>query len=208
MVLHYPNLVCWHEVFCSVRAKQDVVNIDSISAAFLAKILGMEVVVRPGLEEATRLRNANLPIYFLLPHAVSSIDSERALVLRPAASVDGDVEVRQFISGLPAEATVVVGISSPKQNRLAVNLSSQRPDLTFYCLGAAVDAAWGGSAESLRSKFPSHSSWLFFLIRDPARTSRKIWQTVSGFLRVICSEKLRSEYRALCIQSNGKFTEG
>ena len=84
-------------------------------------------------------RRCSESMYFLLASDLGVRSCGGKMILPMRESFDGEEEVKQFILGLPAGVSVVIGISSPKQNKLAILLSTIRPDLEIFCLGAAVE---------------------------------------------------------------------
>ncbi|MDA9213987.1 hypothetical protein N9P12_02250 [Bacteroidia bacterium] len=97
-------------------------------------------------------------------------------------------ELKIFLDTLDNEC-VVIAISSPKQDKLAIEIKKNYPKLDIFCLGAAVAAA-----DKMYKKTPN---WLSFLIVYPRRTWGKIFRTALEFLKVIFSRKIRHEFMQL-----------
>ena len=142
-IIHFPNLVCGEDIFKDFDILRDSIYLDSFSCYFLGWLVGVKGNYLPGSEMANRLYQESSDLhYFLLSDDITEIPISHKLILPFRDNFNEDNSVKSFVQGLPKNASVIIGISSPKQNKLAILLWNIRPDLTFFCIGAAVSQTW------------------------------------------------------------------
>lgn len=186
MVNHFPNLVCWKEIFQIYDKNRDIVFLDGISSHFLGLLLGARGNYFSGPQMAHALAQDSFEdCYFFLPEDIQSIPQNRKIILPFRAHFDGYQPILNFLDSVPSTGLVVIGISSPKQNVFANYLYTIRPELDYFCLGAAVKQTWGLNANTwLRG---SGLQWLEFMIFQPRRTIGKITRSIIEALSIIAS---------------------
>ena len=195
MIKHFPNFVCWREIFDLYDEKRDTLYLDSISCFFMGLLLGIRGSYFPGPEMALSLSKEPLgSLYFLLSDEIKDIDKEKKLILPFKESFNDDKEVLDFVRAIPENGKVVIGVSSPKQNILACYLFSIRPDLEYYCLGAAVKHTWGFKSAKTQL-IGTGFQWIEFLVFQPKRTIVKQLKTLSEMISIFCSSKKIKNYR-------------
>mgnify|MGYP000595509302 CR=1 FL=1 len=186
MINHFPNFVCWKEIFRVYDKQRDVIYLDSISCFGLGLMLGVKGKYVPGPQMAHALaKDSYENCYFLLAEDIQSIPKNRKITLPFKTNFDGDIHVLNFLNSIPNNGLVILGISSPKQNLFANYLYSVRPDLDYFCFGAAVKQTWGLNANTrLRG---SGFQWLEFLYFQPRRTIGKMARTIVEFFTILVS---------------------
>ena len=203
MINHFPNFVCWKDIYQNYDKSRDTVYLDSISCYVLGLLLGVKGNYFSGPEMAYSLTAKPFEtLYFLLAEDVENIKEGNKFVLPFKEDFTDDKGMLEFINSVPVNRKLIIGVSSPKQNVLAKYLFSIRPDLEFYCLGAAVKQTWGFSNGNtiLRG---TGLQWLEFLIFQPKRTLIKQAKTLYEILRIIFSPariKLFREFVGKTIQ--------
>lgn len=194
MIHHFPNFVCWQEIFQSYDKSRDKLYIDSISCKIVGLLVGAKGYYFSGPQMAHYLlHSVNESCFFLLANDIASIERKNKLVLSVKDSFEDDIDLLNFIEIIPKNSKVILGISSPKQNKLGIYLYKLRPDLEYFCLGAAVQQTWGISANTfLRG---TGFQWLEFLLYQPKRTLRKQKETWMKAFAILFSPSKVSEYR-------------
>lgn len=186
-------------IFCERR---DIVWADSISIVKLAGLFGHTLKYRPGtFVVAEALKEGHLfdQGFFLTAHTLQGVPEARQFTLPIIAegrehqlSDDLLKAVRSLVPG----STVAIGVSSPKQNRIAVALHSLRPDLTYHCLGAALSLIDQSAADPAALEYSrSGREWTRFLREAPARTLGKLRITLLEIARILFMPKSRQEFR-------------
>lgn len=196
MIHHFPNLVCWEEVYGNFNRNRDILYVDSISCHLLGLVLATKGKYYSGPEMAYSLsEKADDKYYFLLPEEIKRISNKKCLVLEFKDSFVDDEEVLSFIRDIPSGSYIILGISSPKQNNLAIYLHSLRPDLDYFCLGAAVKLTWGSNYSNTRLR-GTGLQWLEFLLFQPIRTFEKLATQSKEVLNIFSSVKSLRKFRS------------
>ena len=95
-----------------------------------------------------------------------------------------------LIQKIEAYESIVIGISSPKQDYLADLINDFYPEKNIFCLGAAVYI----SSNNLRSDKLS-MNWLSMMLNDFNRFKEKIRITIKEFLLIIFISKSRENFK-------------
>jgi len=176
MIYHYLNLVCLDAVspHCS---EHETYYCDSISLLFLARLFGKKLCYRPGTVVARNFhcQMTNEKILWLTSSPDIIISAGHVEVLPHfEESFEEFCTANKIL--LSSFETIIIGISSPKQNELAREILlclGERPNKLkdIHCLGAAVDPDI-----SFRSSHLSGTGiqWVEFLSKSPTRTLQKI----------------------------------
>lgn len=187
MIHHFPNFVCWKEIYKIYDANRDVIYLDSVSCYVLGLLLGVKGNYFSGPEMAYILtKNPFETPYFLLAEDIVNIHDSNKFVLPVKEDFTHEKGMLEFIKSVPFNRKLIIGISSPKQNVLAHYLFTIRPDLEIYCLGAAVQQTWGFKNANTRLR-GTGLQWIEFLIFQPKRTLLKQAKTLVEILLIICS---------------------
>jgi hypothetical protein len=195
MIHHFPNFVCWKEIYKIYDKSRDIVYLDSVSCYVLGVFFGVIGNYFSGPEMAHNLSKKTLEEYhFLLAEEICDIDKTKKLVLPFKSSFIGDKSVLTFINSVPVNGKVILGVSSPKQNVLASYLFTVRPDLEYFCLGAAVKQTWGLKVGNTRLRGTGFQ-WIEFLIFQPKRTLIKQAITWAEIVAILSSRRQIKLYR-------------
>jgi hypothetical protein len=201
LIHHFPNFVCWKEIFSLYNSDRDIVYLDSILCFLLGLMLGQWGNYFSGPQMAHRLvTKSPSKFYFLLAEDIDLIDEDKKLILPFKSSFEGDVDLLDFLETLPIGVALIIGVSSPKQNVLAHYLHSLRPDVEYFCLGAAVKITWGMKHANTRLR-GTGLQWLEFLALHPQRTVMKISSSAHESLRILSSFKSLKLFRNFVIVS-------
>ena len=201
MIHHFPNFVCWREIFNSYTEDRDLIYIDSILCFLVGILVGKFGHYCSGPQMANRLISESSDRqFFLLSENIKTISADKKLVLPFRSSFEGDAEVLKFIENLPHESSLIIGVSSPKQNILANYLHSIRPDLRYFCLGAAVEITWGRKWTNTKLR-GSGFQWIEFLIVNPKRTIGKISNSILEAFLILSSRKSIALFRQFVMES-------
>lgn len=202
MINHYVNLVCWKSISCLQLTQKCEIWCDSISFAILLRIFGHQVELAPGTKLIPFIRNQiQNPECLMLFSSEPNIETE--CTVRTLPFFNDIITVPQSILSLENTKfkTIFIGISSPKQNELALELAKIFTGSDIYCVGAALDKALDQDFSAI-SKHTSKSGfeWLLFFIFDPKRTTIKILQTLRSILEILISRKAYSAWREFARQ--------
>ncbi len=179
-VRHYVNLIGWRSVLqimregCVRENERHIFYCDTWSLKLVAKMYGTTVVHCPGPSQIEVIRSLKN-----IQYLTANQQGGGSLTL-PFFS--NEKEMLDFLVHFqPTAKNIVIGISSPKQNYLALNLCKnnylyQASIENIWCLGAAL---YGGHVR--RKSF----YLIDFLLIDPRRTLSKIKQTCQELLRLL-----------------------
>ena len=202
MINHFPNILCWEEVFQQYNSSRDRLYIDSISCRLLGLMLAVKGKYFPGTNMAHSLAEKfHDNCYFLLAEEISTISADKSLVLQHKDSFEGDTEVLSFLEKIPEGGFVVLGISSPKQNTLAIYLHDKRPDLEYFCLGAAVKLTWSDGDSNMKLRGTGFQ-WLEFLLLQPRRTVGKLPTHFMETIKIFSSIKKLKLFRSFILATD------
>lgn len=183
MIHHYINLVCWRSMLDIYVPSRDVVWVDTVSMHKLVARFRSCVEYRPGTSALNRI-GPGAPDggkwFFLTAMPLEKLAPERQYKLPAFTEISVPDELTEVLRNLEPGTRVGIGISSPKQNRLAVALHALRPDLEYHCLGAALAGLNTFQEGATRNSTLSGSGleWLWFLLISPRRTWAKIIATL------------------------------
>lgn len=195
MIFHFPNLVCWYDVYKNYKSGEDIIFLDSISCFLLGVFFGVKGTYFSGPEVANLLyRKKSINLFFLLPDDIKVIDDKKKMILPFKDNFEGDKDLLEFIKLIPANSYVVIGVSSPKQNILAQYLCKIRADLKYFCLGAAVKQTWDYKHANTFFR-GTGLQWLEFIFFQPKRTLTKIYLTLRQAMYVVISKSKRNSYK-------------
>lgn len=202
MIHHYVNLVCWRAVHNLYHPNRDIIWADSISMVRLLALFGYAAEFRPGTSVVVQAIQGSELLhsgFFLTARPLRSVSERRQLALPRIAEgreCDLPAEVCKAIESLAPGTPVAIGISAPKQNRVATVLHSLRPDLTYHCLGAALSLLDHASDDPDALKYSrSGAEWMRFLQEEPMRTLAKLRVTLAEIACILVFPRSRKEFR-------------
>ena len=177
MTNHFVNLVSWrYFVTDNIDSK---IHLDSISIRLLAHIYGYKGFSScSGFVFYSKRKNELKDSLFLTSQYVEGSPMQYKLPYwRDITEVCIPIEIKKE---LKKASTVVIGISSPKQDRLA-HLIQKKYDIdSVYCLGAAIYPT-----EDLTKYDRYGINWLLLLVRQPKRTMGKIKITLNEVFLIL-----------------------
>jgi len=172
MIFNFINLVSfWHVT--ELSSTNNKWHVDSISLWLLILVIRKSSKHRriSGVKMFDELlRDENCQTAFLLANK-----SDRFLVnylVLPKFSDSFKSKEIEFISAFCSSyERVVIGISSPRQDELALLLQDRQPNLDIYCLGAAIYNKPNRFIDKIGLNF------LLFAVSNPKRFIKKITLT-------------------------------
>lgn len=201
MIHHFPNLVCWEDIYQIYDKNRDQLYLDSITCYALGILLGVKGNYFSGTEMAHNLsKKSSRDFYFLLSEEICDIEETKKLVLPFKEDFIGDKSVLKFINSIPLNGNIIIGISSPKQNVLANYLYSIRSDLEYLCLGAAVTQTWGPKGGNTRLRGTGFQ-WVEFLLFQPKRTIKKQMRTLAEIYKILFSNERIRLYKEFVVNT-------
>lgn len=186
MTNHFVNLVSWRYFIKKYSNKRNIF-IDSLSLYFCCRLFGFSTKRTSGVY----FFHNNIDIensIFLLSEDNSLFKNN--IVLPFWKSIDEISLDNLLIQKIEAYESIVIGISSPKQDYLADLINDLSPEKNIFCLGAAVYT----SSNNLRSDKLS-LNWLSMMLNDFNRFKEKIRITIKEFLLIIFISKSRENFK-------------
>ena len=186
MTNHFVNLVSW-QYFIKKHSDKRNIFIDSLSLYFCCRLFGFSAKKTSGVY----FFHNNIDIensIFLLSEDNNLFKNN--IVLPFWKSTDEISLDNLLIQKIEAYESIVIGISSPKQDYLADLINDFYPEKNIFCLGAAVYT----SSNNLRSDKLS-LNWLSMMFNDFNRFKEKIRITIKEFLSIIFISKSRENFK-------------
>lgn len=186
MTNHFVNLVSWRYFINKYSDKRNIF-IDSLSLYFCCRLFGFSTKKTSGVY----FFHNNIDIensIFLLSEDNNLFKNN--IVLPFWKSIDEISLDNLLIQKIEAYESIVIGISSPKQDYLADLINDFYPEKNIFCLGAAVYT----SSNNLRSDKMS-LNWLSMMLNDFNRFKEKIRITIKEFLLIIFISKSRENFK-------------
>ena len=187
MTVHFINLVSWRHFL--EHKGHSIKHLDSISIVILAYLFGFRFPRSSGVEFYSENLDTLSNSLFLTARECSSLSHYYVLPYwNDLDQISLPADLRNMLKGYDK---CVLGISSPKQDILARIIEKQFPNISIYCLGAAI---YPQRDKSFVLK-NGHFLWLYFLIVDPKRTWPKLRITFMEIWRIIFSKRDRKLFR-------------
>ena len=193
MTYHFVNLISWYDV--KNLSSASVVQADSLSLVFIARLFGYRLTKMSGVAFSNRLSFVSNEI--VLSAKDGSWGSARVEVLPFFSPSLDDLNVKQISEAIKEYSNVYIGVSSPKQDYLAKALQKIYPEKHFFCLGAALYVDFADDTHN----------WLRFLRLQPKRTIIKIAMTFQEVIKLIFIRRLRREFREFLEQLSDGLTQ-
>lgn len=200
MIHHYINLVCWQPMIEVFSDKRDFVWVDSYSLSLAISRFRTDAIYRPGtrgFEEIGQNDPTYRNWYFLTAHPIDNLPQNKQYSLPFFNTVSIPAALKAKILELPAGMNIAIGISSPKQNYLAIELHKIRADLEYHCFGAAITAVDSAKQKKAHGRSLSGSGfeWVHFFIRSPKRTMEKILLTIKQLYCIYFNQRTKSKFK-------------
>lgn len=187
---HFLNLVVWDAVNEEIRNKKtdtvkDILYCDSWSMLLMMKAFDFSGQRNPGTQFLQKLSSTIDVKFLILSSGMEIIESYAIIQTLPKNVIPGNFLMPELDENID---TVIIGISSPKQNLIARQIAIANPHIKdVYCLGAAVDLI----LSKRKIKDPNLLSFIFFY---PRRTIIKILQSIKSALSILFLAKARHEF--------------
>lgn len=185
MTYHFINLVSWGYFDCLSQNQKRY--LDSFSIRLLAFLFGVKSKKVSGVSYYHDNRTSLNEALYLV--AKKNNFHKHQLEL-PYWEDEYSVEITHFLrEEIKKFQKLVIGISSPKQDALAIQIQSEFPQKEIYCLGAAIYTDL--SSKRLNIGF----LWIFFLFSSPNRTMLKLKDTFHEFFSILLNMKKRKQFK-------------
>lgn len=186
MTNHFVNLVSW-KYFIKKSSDKRNIFIDSLSLWFCCRLFGFSTDKQSGIY----FFHKNIDVensFFLLSEDNNLF--KNSLVLPFWKSIEEISLDNSLIKKLEPYESIVIGISSPKQDFLADLINNIYPEKNIFCLGAAVYT----SPKNLKGD-KLGVNWLSLMLNDFIRFKEKIRITIKEFLLIIFISKSRTNFK-------------
>lgn len=131
MTYHFVNLVSW-KFFSEKVSDRQIIYVDSLSLQFMCLLFGRKIKRISGVSYFNNSLESIEAFYL----TTSVYKSNAHFVLPFWRKIEEIVLTNDLILAIKQDSNLVIGISSPKQDKLAELIISRFPDKTVYCLGA------------------------------------------------------------------------
>ena len=175
---HFVNLVVWEEINLimndsNTNTIKHVLYCDSWSMFFAIRLFGNMVKRRAGTQFLLSLLGSLDSSFLVLSSGKKALKTSANILDLPE-----DITPENFLLGKIGDniSSVIIGISSPKQNTLAIKIAMENPNIKdIYCLGGAVDLILSYGAIK-------RASLLRFMLTYPRRTYQKVLKTINSMI--------------------------
>ena len=186
MTYHFVNLISWR-YFALNPSHRRLLFVDSLSLAFLCRAFGYKPKRHSGVAHFLGKEPLH-GAFFLTSKEVDLYKYQQLPYWESVGDVQLDCDLEEAIK---SREQIVIGISSPKQDRLADLISSKFPHKEIFCLGAAI------YVQPAAQKFDQLGlTWLYLLTKDRRRAQDKIQKTIVNALRIIFNSSERALFKA------------
>ena len=188
MIYSFVNLVSWEHFLDPVKKKVErKIFFDSLSIRVLAFLItGKKIDVQSGVDYFLNEVKDSESNCFLV--ANKFVHFQNAVVLPQFNDMSEDELNQVDWTFIKSFKNVYIGISSPKQEKLAEFLQTKYGMGNYFCLGAAL---YVNPIDFRNSSF----KFLVFLKQDYKRSTSKIKITLVQVFRILFFSKVRGEFR-------------
>lgn len=210
MIYHHLNMACLNEldIFETKHKKEELFFIDSVSLAMISRFLGCNKPRVPGSIHIDKLSQNPEQSLFLTAKKIGFQNEVVLPVFRnfdEIARFDFRSLVKTEVENLSPKSCFI-GISSPKQNKVAQELQKIWPDIDYYCIGAVIDTKVIENKVLINTFSKYGGEFLLHLFWSPKRFVKKIFIMFKFFFRLIYSKKFRKEIQNILSNfSNSTF---
>lgn len=179
MTIHFVNLVSL-EFFVKSNTENRKLFVDSITLHWALRLLGVKVERQSGVNYYANLsRTENSLLIGNKSHDFMNF------IQAPKWRTLDEVNL-EFLNNIEVDKydRIVINISSPKQDRMAMILHERIPGITILCLGAAIDYD-----KRLLILDKLGLSWLLFAVKNPRRFVIKLGQMLFGLIFIFGHKK-------------------
>ena len=183
MTKHFVNILTWKFFLDNISIKNEI-NIDGFLLVLLLKLFNCSVKKKSGLIYYHDL-DKNSFGYILN----SKTDLKDSIVCPFWESIEDINPTYEILNFTHKYDKIIIGISSPKQDKLALLLNNKFPKKEFICLGAAVYSKPIFNSENL------FNTWISLFISNPFRTLSKLYKSLLEVKKIILNKKERNLFR-------------
>ena len=189
MTIHFVNIVSW-KYFSNLEHSNRHIFIDGFILVNILKLFGFKTKKVSGIVYYQKMDKSN--VGFIL----KSDNGLKDTLPCPFWDSINDVVLTNEISNFVSKYDkIIVGISAPKQDKLAIILNDKFPNKEFYCLGAALYTKPINLSESILN------TWFSNLFVDPKRTLIKLFLSLKEVLFLISDSKHRKLFRNFIVNN-------
>lgn len=184
-IYHYVNLVCWYDVYKLLREEnfnvdKHIVFCDTVSLRFMSFLFKNKKIVKTGPVEFFKRMHIK-DVFYL---SAKNISDNHIILPIFDSKEDMKVFAKEFKTNCK---NIFIGISSPKQNILANEISKNLNDKNIYCFGGAI---YLNKNNANLSKL-----WIRFVKEYPIRTLYKIILTIRNAIIICVNKKHRKNFK-------------
>ena len=185
MTHHFVNLVSWRYFALDMRPYRKI-YVDSLTMKVMIRLFGRNT---DRLSGVGYFAGANFPCETIF--LTSSTYKAQYFYVLPFWNTKAEIVLSSKLrSAILDYSTIVIGISSPKQDYLADLIKSQFPDKEVFCLGAAI---YENNTEERIDDLGLN--WLIMMLKNPKRFVYKISLTFSSAVKIVFLKKERLLFR-------------
>ena len=199
---HYVNLTFWRKFFELIsdqKCSESRYFCDSHITWFMCRLFGLRgVLLKPGSSEIPSLISAKQAgiLTVLSPYHLDFF--EGCQVILPKDFICTSEAISQIAAAIPTGHLVAIGISSPKQNELALILNKLRVDLNIICIGAVVGTFESQQyVQDVAKTSNTGMEWLIHFKANPRRFVKKSLYLCLGIVQVLL---FPFEFRSLAMR--------
>ena len=198
-IVNYLSLIGWKEIYFR-KCVNSIYYIDSLSLLFLAKIFNKKVEYLPGAKALNSMDLRSEEFYFLTPYFLPQYRSNKQYVLEDFnKEVFLSKNLNNWLNKINAESSLLLGIASPKQNKLAT-LIAKKYSFNIHCFGAALIEKDTSDFKYISKWSGKGLEWFFRLTLNPNRFFHKVLLIFFEIIRLIFSKENRRIFNAFLIE--------
>lgn len=183
MIYHFANIVTWDFFQVNIKKDNQLVFVDGfLLQALLFFRLGIKVKKISGLNyyHNNLIHSNSLYLTFSGNEGFANEEKLPDWFGIEDVSLPNDLFIRIEQSNL---SQIILGISSPKQDKLAMMIHEKFPDKHIYCLGAAIYSRRYSTSENVVITFTT------MLLNNPKRTLKKLVVSLKLFLTALSGSR-------------------
>lgn len=186
MTHHFVNLVSWQYFALNVKSYR-IIYVDSLTLKIMLRVFGRKAKRLSGVGYFAMSNFPSKTIFL----TSSTYEAKYSYVLPFWKTLDDIVLTADIKSEIKDFQTIVIGISSPKQDYLADLLIELYPHKEIFCLGAAI------YEEKTDKRIDSLGlNWFIMMLKNPERFFNKIRLTFSSAAKIIFLKKERTLFKS------------
>tara|TARA_B100001057_G_scaffold498883_1_gene607490 strand:- start:3476 stop:4072 length:597 start_codon:yes stop_codon:yes gene_type:complete len=194
MTIHFVNLISW-SFFVDKDLNDSIVFADSITFCIIARLFGIKLKQNSGVANVAQICN-KISTGYLLSKDNSIPNSFVLPFWKDLNEITLNHELLNFISKYD---NIVIAISSPKQDKLAMLINKTQLNKKIYCLGAAVNIN-----KTIKFLENFNLTWLGFLLSNPLRTLNKIYYTIHSIIAILFDHNTKLNFICLAKKINSE----